>query len=86
MSSSLLLVAFLLLLVVEPFVTQQTSTNVTFGIAVSIVLVAAIWAVSCHRGLLFRQSLAGRSMATADDPLLRVHRSSSFARCFTTPR
>jgi hypothetical protein len=52
MSNSALLVAMLLLLVVEPFFSQQGFGHVVFDILVSVVLVAAIWAVSQHRGLL----------------------------------
>lgn len=52
MSNSLLLVAILLLLVVEPFFSQQAFGLVVFDIMVSVVLIAAIWAVGQHRDLL----------------------------------
>jgi hypothetical protein len=51
-SNSLLLFAMLLLLVVEPFFRQQGFERGVFDIMVSVVLIAAIWAVSRHRGLL----------------------------------
>lgn len=59
MSNSLLLIALLILLVVEPFVTQQTSTRVAFDVAVSVVLVVAIWAVARRRDLLVIGLLLG---------------------------
>jgi Ion channel len=51
-NNSLLLVAMLLLLVVEPFFRQQGFEHGVFDIMVSVVLIAAIWVVSQHRGLL----------------------------------
>jgi hypothetical protein len=59
MSNSLLLIALLILLVVEPFVNQQTSTRVAFDVAVSVVLVVAIWAVARRRDLLVIGLLLG---------------------------
>ncbi len=52
MSNSLLLVAILLLLVVEPFFFGHPARQVAFDVLVSAVLIAAVWAVSPRPRLL----------------------------------
>jgi hypothetical protein len=52
MSNSLLLVALLLLAIAEPFFRAETFGREVYLVMISAVLVAAVWAVSRHRGLL----------------------------------
>ena len=52
MSNTLLLVALLFLAVAHPFFPAESFGHSVFPIALSAVLIAAIWAVSRHRGVL----------------------------------
>ena len=51
MSNSLLLVALLLLAVTEPLFPVETFGHTVYMVMISVVLIAAVWAVSRHRGL-----------------------------------
>lgn len=51
MSNSLLLVALLLLAVTEPLFPAETFGRFVYLVVISVVLIAAVWAVSRHRGL-----------------------------------
>jgi len=59
MSNSLLLVALLFLAVAHPFLPAESFGHAVFPAAISVVLIAAVWAVSRHRGVL----VAGLSLA-----------------------
>jgi len=59
MSNSLLLVALLVLAVAHPFFPAENFGHAVFQITMSVVLIAALWAVSRHRGVL----VAGLSLA-----------------------
>src|SRR5262245_15769148 len=59
MSNSLLLVSLLLLALAHPFFPAESYGHAVFQVTVSAVLVAAVWAVSRHRGVL----VAGLSLA-----------------------
>jgi len=59
MSNSLLLVALLVLAVAHPFFPAENFGRAVFQITMSVVLIAALWAVSRHRGVL----VAGLSLA-----------------------
>jgi hypothetical protein len=59
MSNSFLLVALLFLAVAHPFFPAESFGHAVFLAAVSAVLIAAVWAVSRHRGVL----VAGLSLA-----------------------
>src|SRR5215468_10572082 len=59
MSNSLLLVSLLLLALAHPFFPAESYGHAVFHVTVSAVLVAAVWAVSRHRGVL----AAGLSLA-----------------------
>ena len=61
MSNSLLLVALLLLALVQPFFPAESFGQAAFGVTMSAVLIAALWAVSRHRGVLVL--IAGVSLA-----------------------
>ena len=52
MSNTILLIAILLLLIVEPFFSEQGFGRIVFDVMVSAVLVAAVWALSRRRSLL----------------------------------
>src|SRR5262245_52202882 len=60
MTNSLLLVSLLLLALAHPFFPAESYGHAVFQVTVSAVLVAAVWAVSRHRGVL----VAGLSLAT----------------------
>src|SRR5215470_337966 len=60
MTNSLLLVSLLLLALAHPFFHAESYGHAVFQVTVSAVLVAAVWAVSRHRGVL----VAGLSLAT----------------------
>ena len=60
MSNSLLLVALLLLALAQPFFPAENFGHAVFEVTLSAVLIAAVWAVSRHRGVL----VAGLSLAT----------------------
>jgi len=57
--NSLLLGALLFLAVAHPFCPEESVGHAVFLVAVAAVLMAAVWAVSRHRGVL----LAGLSLA-----------------------
>ena len=59
MSNSLLLVALLVLAIAHPFFPAENFGHAVFQIAMSVVLIAAVWTVSRHRGVL----VAGLSLA-----------------------
>ena len=59
MSNSLLLGALLFLAVAHPFFPVESFGHAVFLVAISAVLIAAVWAVSRHRGVL----VAGLSLA-----------------------
>ena len=59
MSNSLLLVALLLLALAHPFLPAENFGHAVFLVTISAVLIAALWAVSRHRGVL----VAGLSLA-----------------------
>src|SRR5262245_6856095 len=59
MSNSLLLVALLFLALAHPFVPAENFGHAVFQVTISAVLIAAVWAVSRHRGML----VAGLSLA-----------------------
>jgi len=59
MSNSLLLVALVLLAIAHPFFPAESFGHAVFLVAISAVLIAAVWAVSRHRGVL----AAGLSLA-----------------------
>ena len=59
MSNRILLVALLFLALAHPFFPMQSFAHVVFLVAISAVLIAAVWAVSRHRGML----LAGLVLA-----------------------
>src|SRR5262245_25353603 len=52
MSNSLLLVALLLLALAHPFLPAENFGHTVFLVAISAVLIAGVWAVSRHRGVL----------------------------------
>src|SRR5262245_1179178 len=52
MSNSLLLVALLILALAHPFLPAESFGHTVFVVAISVVLIAGVWAVSRHRGVL----------------------------------